>query len=88
VHVEYDRAVELAFTGGVLGDVGNPQLVRLVLKLRSTRSAAKPMSCRSRRRLRPGRPTSPARRISSSTAPCPTGMPSPRHSSACTWREP
>jgi hypothetical protein len=28
VHVEHDRAVELALAGGVLGDVGDPQLVR------------------------------------------------------------
>jgi hypothetical protein len=27
VHVEHDRAVELALPGRVLGDVGDPQLV-------------------------------------------------------------
>jgi hypothetical protein len=30
VHVEHDRAVELALPGGVLGDVGDPQLVRFM----------------------------------------------------------
>lgn len=67
--VEHDRAVHLALTRGVLGDVGDPQLVgTLRAKFRSTRSATVASGRKPRRPL--GLPVTarrPARRISRHT---------------------
>jgi NAD(P)-dependent dehydrogenase (short-subunit alcohol dehydrogenase family) len=55
---------------------------------RFTRSPAVGVSCFGQGRRDPGRPLIPARRISSSTVPCPTMKPWPRVNSACTRRAP
>ncbi|KOV58115.1 hypothetical protein ADK64_37025 [Streptomyces sp. MMG1121] len=54
----------------------------VLVKFRSTRSAAVGVSCRSRRRRLPGRPLRPAFCMRSMTVPWLTEMPCPRLSSA------
>jgi hypothetical protein len=82
-------AVDLAFAGGVLGDVSDPLLVG-----QRPGELAVDQVTRGRRlvlgagRRLPGRPLIPARRMSISTAPWPTVMPKPSLSSACTRRDP
>jgi hypothetical protein len=88
--IQYHGAVELAFAGGVLGDVGDPQLVRA----RPGELAVHQVPRGRGLVFRPGpaaagqAPLIPARRISISTAPWPTVMPRPSLSSACTRRDP
>ena len=89
--VEHDRAVDLALAGGVLGDVGHPQLVRAgrAANLRSTRSSAiwSGLACR---HLRPAGAARRCRRGASAARPrC--GRPRSRgraRSSAWTRRAP
>ena len=78
VHVQHHRAVHLAFPGGMLCDIGHPQLVRFetgevaVNQVHWRVCGAGPPSGTSVHLLRPARP---ALRISMATALCPTVIP-------------
>ena len=70
---QHDGAVDLALTGWVLGDVGQPELVRAARRnCRSTRSSAVARPGTPRHLREPLRPAIPARCISIATALCPT----------------
>jgi hypothetical protein len=86
--VEDDGAVDLAFPGGPLGDVADPQLVReWAGELAVHQVTPGRVRCLGPGPAGTGQALDPARFISISTAPCRTVMPRPRASSACTRRE-
>jgi hypothetical protein len=87
-YVQYDGAVDLAFAGGVLGDVGDSQLVRAVSGELAIYEVAGERGVSWSALLAPGSPARPARRMSSSTAPWATRIPRLSRSSASTRRDP
>src|SRR4051794_28887323 len=83
--VEDDRAVDLALPGRVLGDVGQPELIRTLSPEDAVDEVVGGRSAGHARHLRaPLRPAIPARCISIATALWPTRIPRPSTSSACT----
>jgi hypothetical protein len=87
--VEDDGAVDLAFAGGALGDVGDPQLVmEWAGELAVHQVTPGRVWCLGPGPAVTGQALDPARFISISTALCRTVMPRPRANSACTRRDP
>ena len=82
--VEHDRAVHLALAGAVLGDVGQPQPVRLGPSEVTVHEIRRGRGVRDLARYfgRPGSPARPRRRITSSTVQRATVIWRPRTSSA------
>jgi len=90
--IDHHRDIDPALPGGMLGDVGHPQLVRTIrIELRSTRSSDD--TAAGARRVQPWRrrrviPTTPAARMSRSTRLRPTRIPIPNANSAWTRGDP